>query len=67
MHLSVSQEKLNEEIGDEYRMEQLTAKIRDIEKLISESEKKIAACELKYSELLKNFKITMILLSLIHI
>lgn len=31
MHLSVSQEKLNEEIGDEYRMEQLTAKIRDTE------------------------------------
>ena len=53
MHLSVSQKKLNEEIGDEYRMEQ---------NLISESEKKIAACELKYSELLKNFKITMILI-----
>lgn len=31
MHLSVSQEKLNEEIGDEYRMDQLTAKIRDTE------------------------------------
>ena len=62
MHLSVSQKKLNEEIGDEYRMEQLTAKIRDTENLISESEKKIAACELKYSELLKNFKITMILI-----
>lgn len=31
MHLSVSQKKLNEEIGDEYRMEQLTAKIRDTE------------------------------------
>ena len=29
MHLSVSQEKLNEEIGDEYRMEQLMATIRD--------------------------------------
>lgn len=43
-------------------MEQLTAKIRDTENLISESEKKIAAYELKYSELLKNFKITMILL-----
>ena len=62
MHLSVSQEKLNEEIGDEYRREQLTAKIRDTENLISEFEKKIAAYELKYSELLKNFKITMILL-----
>lgn len=62
MHLSVSQEKLNEEIGDEYRKNQLTAKIRDIETLISESEKKAAAYELKYSELLKNFKITMILL-----
>lgn len=43
-------------------MEQLTAKIRDTENLISESEKKIGAYELKYSELLKNFKITMILL-----
>ena len=62
MHLSVSQEKLNEEIGDEYRMEQFTAKIRDTENLIAESEKKIAAYELKYSVLLKNFKITMILL-----
>lgn len=62
MHLSVSQEKLNEEIGDEYRMEQLMAKIRDTENLISESEKNIAVCELKYSALLKNFKITMILL-----
>ncbi len=62
MHLSVSQEKLNEEIGDEYRRDQLSAKIRDTENLISESEKKIAACELKYSALLKNFKITMILL-----
>lgn len=46
MHLSVSQKKLNEEIGDEYRREQLTAKIRDTEKLISESEKKIAAKEI---------------------
>ena len=62
MHLSVSQEKLNEEIGDEYRMEQLMAKIRDTENLISEPEKNIAVCELKYSALLKNFKITMILL-----
>ena len=43
-------------------MEQLTAKIRDIENWNSETEKKIAACELKYSELLKNFKITMILI-----
>ena len=40
MHLSVSQKKLNEEIGDEYRREQLTAKIRDTENLISESEKR---------------------------
>lgn len=62
MQLSVSKEKLDEEIGDEYRREQLTAKIRDTETLISESEKKIAACEIKYSALLKNFKITMILL-----
>ena len=46
MHLSVSQKKLNEEIGDEYRREQLTAKIRDTENLISESEKKIAAKEI---------------------
>lgn len=47
MHLSVSQKKLNEEIGDEYRREQLTAKIRDTENLISESEKKIAAKEIQ--------------------
>lgn len=46
MHLSVSQKKLNEEIGDEYRREQLTAKIRDTENLISESEKKIAEKEI---------------------
>ena len=46
MHLSVSQKKLDEEIGDEYRREQLTAKIRDTENLISESEKKIAAKEI---------------------
>lgn len=46
MHLSVSQKKLNEEIGDEYRREQLTAKIRDTENLISGSEKKIAAKEI---------------------
>lgn len=46
MHLSVSQEKINEEIGDGYRMEQLTAKIRYTENLISESEKRIAAKEI---------------------
>ncbi len=62
MKLAVSQEKLEQEIGEDRQRTQLAGMIREKEDCIGESEKKIAVIESRYASLCGNIRITFILL-----